>query len=47
MIKPISVLHDFIEKQLTFCENNIPDEKNEDSGSEELDILFRKQLYDF
>jgi predicted nucleotidyltransferase len=46
-IKPILVLHDFIEKQLTICENNIPNENNEDFGSEELDLLFRKQLYDF
>jgi hypothetical protein len=47
MIKPVSVLHDFIEKQLIYCENNIPEDKATDFGTEKLDHLFRKQLYDF
>jgi len=47
MIKPVRTLHDFIERQLTYCENNIPEDKENDFETEKLDSLFRTQLYDF
>jgi predicted nucleotidyltransferase len=46
MIKPVPVLHDFIERQLRYCESNIPEDKTNGFGIEQLDKLFRKLLYD-
>ena len=47
MIKPVRVLHDFIERQLIYCENNIPEDRASDFETENLDNLFRRFVYEF
>jgi predicted nucleotidyltransferase len=45
--QPVTLLYDFIEAQIKYCEEHLPDPDRENMDYKKLNILFRKQLYDF